>query len=96
MKNTLHFEMVQDWFNNTTTYASNKVLVYRRHDTVCDIDILYINTDLENHTGVKITKTAPCIMIFKVENDELFITGLDDCESLTVKATGELKMTIKL
>ena len=66
MKNTLQFELIQDWSNNTTIYASKKVLVYRRHDNVCDIDILYINTDQEKYAGIKITKTAQCIMIFKV------------------------------
>lgn len=96
MKNTLQFELIQDWSNNTTIYASKEVLVYRRHDNVCDIDILYIKVDAKEKKGLKITKTAQCIMVFKVEDDELFITGLDDCKSLTVKATGEVKMEIEL
>ena len=94
MKNTLQFEKVSD--NNATTYANENVMVYRYRDTVCNMDILHINTDLKEHKGVKITKTAEDIIIFPVNKHILFITGLDDCKNITVKSDGTINMTIEL
>ena len=96
MKNTLQFKKEYDFNNSTTIYSNENVLVYRHHDNVCDIDILHIKVNNAEKKGLKITKTAKCIMIFPVNEETLFIVGLDDCKSMTVKGNGKVTMTVEL
>lgn len=91
--NTLRFKLDYDFNTDTTIYSNKNVLVYRRHDKVCDKDIFYIKVDTK---GLTITKTAKCVMIYQINDDTLFIVGLDDCKSMTVKGNGKVTMTVEL
>ena len=94
--NTLRFKLDYDFNTDTTIYSNKNVLVYRRHDKVCDMDIFYIKVDNKEKKGLKITKTAKCVMIYQINDDTLFIVGLDDCKSMTVKGDGKVTMTVEL